>query len=54
MTGDEERARYKKILSALPKAKGRRSLVLLSTGEALLAEYGEKDPVTGRYGSRVL
>lgn len=37
-----------------PSAGVRRSLVLLSTGEALLTEYGEKDPVTHLYDTRRL
>ncbi len=37
-----------------PRAGVRRSLVLLSTGEALLTEYGEKDPVTHLYDTRRL
>lgn len=54
MEGAEAQKRHKALLSALPKSNGRRSLILLSTGEALVTEYGEKDPVTGRYASQIL
>lgn len=50
---DESRAytdRLREINACYPPRKGvRRSVVLLSTGEALLTEYGEKDPVTHLY-----
>lgn len=52
--GDAAQKRYKKLLSSLPKGSGRRSLILLSTGEALFTEYREKDPVTGRYASQTI
>ena len=53
--GDTYKKREREIDALYPPKRGlRRSLVLLSTGEALLAEYGGKDPVTGRYISRLI
>ncbi len=44
--------KIKEIGKAYPGEKGvRRSVMLLSTGEVLLTEYKEKDPITGRYPS---